>query len=76
MALAIKEHVPFGEVGLARVSEVADFLSTSRSKVYAMLEKGLLNFVDVDGSKRIPRADVHRYVNQQTVGSNGTVEAR
>lgn len=48
---------------LYRVSEVAHYLSLSRSKVYEMLRAGALPSVKIDGVRRVRGADVVAYVD-------------
>jgi excisionase family DNA binding protein len=52
---------------LARVVEVAKYLSMSRSKVYAMMDAGELAYVKLGKSRRIPWDAVLQLVEQNTV---------
>lgn len=54
--------------GLGTVSAVAAYLDVSRSKVYAMMEAGLLAYVKLGKSRRIPWDAVTNLVSQNTVG--------
>jgi excisionase family DNA binding protein len=53
--------------GLARVLEAAQFLSVSRSKVYAMMDGGDLPYVKLGKSRRIPWVEVLKLVDRHTV---------
>jgi len=48
---------------LYRVSEVAAFLSLSRSKTYELVRSGRLPSVRIDGSRRVRGTDVLAYVD-------------
>ena len=52
---------------LQRVSQVALFLSLSRSKVYAMMDAGELPYVKLGKSRRVRWADVQRLVDENTI---------
>jgi excisionase family DNA binding protein len=54
--------------GLAKVSEVADFLKLSRAKVYQLMDAGELCHVKLGRSRRIRWEDVLRLVEQNRVG--------
>lgn len=54
---------------LYKVPEVAQLLSLSRSKVYALLQSGALPSVRIDGSRRIRGEDVRSFVSQLTAGA-------
>jgi len=47
---------------LYRVTEVAAYLSVSRSKVYELLKSGELQSVRIDRSRLIRRSDLEAYV--------------
>ncbi|MGZ4599258.1 helix-turn-helix domain-containing protein [Oryzihumus sp.] len=47
---------------LYRVTEVAEYLSLSRSKVYELVRAGVLPSVRIDGSRRVRGDDVLAYV--------------
>lgn len=49
---------------LYRVPEVAQLLSLSRTKVYALLQSGALPSVRIDGARRVRGEDVRAYVSQ------------
>jgi excisionase family DNA binding protein len=48
---------------LYRVSEVAAFLSLSRTTVYELVRTGVLPSVRIGGSRRIRGEDLARYVD-------------
>jgi len=47
---------------LYRVTEAAEMLGLSRSKVYVLIQTGVLPSVRVDGSRRIRADDLRVYV--------------
>jgi len=47
---------------LYRVTEVAAYLSVSRSKVYELLKSGELQSVHIDRSRLVRRSDLEAYV--------------
>ena len=47
---------------LYRVTEAAEMLGLSRSKVYILIQAGVLPSVRVDGSRRIRAEDLRAYV--------------
>jgi len=49
------------------VTKVAQFLSLSRSKVYAMMDAGELPYVKLGKSRRVRWADVQRLVEENTI---------
>lgn len=51
---------------LYRVSEVAHYLSLSRSKVYEMVRAGTLPSVKIDGVRRVRGVDVLAFVDSLT----------
>jgi excisionase family DNA binding protein len=53
---------------LARVTDVARFLSISRSKVYAMMDSGQLPYVKLGKSRRVRWPDVLKLVTENLVG--------
>jgi excisionase family DNA binding protein len=65
-------HERNGAESLARVPEVARFLSLSRSKVYAMMDAGELKYVKLGKSRRLRWSDVMALVEANTVsGASG-----
>ena len=48
---------------LYRVPEVARLLSLSRSKVYVLIQSGVLPSVRIDGSRRVRGEDVRRFID-------------
>lgn len=51
---------------LYRVREVAEYLSLSRSKVYALMQSGALPSVRIDGSRRVRGEDLRAFVDSLT----------
>jgi excisionase family DNA binding protein len=56
---------------LARVPEIAAFLSLSRSKVYQMMDAGELPYVKLGKSRRVRWSDVMALIAANTVGRDG-----
>jgi excisionase family DNA binding protein len=56
--------------GLHTVASVAKFLCLSRSKVYAMMDRGELAFVKFGKSRRVRWSDVLRLIDQNTVSTS------
>ena len=54
---------------LYRVSEVATYLSISRSKVYELLKSGQLQSVRIDRTRLVRKADLEVYVESLAVAS-------
>ncbi len=54
----------FPRTGLARISEVADFLSCSRTTVYKLINEGKLRVVSVSSDKRVRRDSAHQYIEE------------
>jgi excisionase family DNA binding protein len=54
---------------LLRVAAVAERLSLSRSGVYSLMDKGLLAYVKLGKSRRIPAEAVDRLIEESTVGA-------
>lgn len=52
---------------LAKVGEVANYLSLSRSKIYLMMEQGTLPYVKFGKSRRVRWADVEILIGANTV---------
>jgi excisionase family DNA binding protein len=52
------EHDPL----LLRVEEAARLLSIGRTRVYDLINSGVLGSVKIFGSRRVPRASLDRYV--------------
>ena len=44
--------------GLVNVSQAAQFLALSRSKVYRLMDAGQLRFVKIGTARRIPRSSL------------------
>lgn len=53
---------------LATVLEASQYLNVSRSKVYQMMDAGLLPWVKLGASRRIRWADLERLVSDNLVG--------
>ena len=51
-----------GESLLLTIAEVAQLLRISRSRVYELVRAGVLRSVKLGSSRRIPRAEVERFV--------------
>ena len=51
------------QIGFARITEAAEFLSMSRSKVYGLMDAGRLPFVRVDRCRRIRWSDLENFVS-------------
>lgn len=47
---------------LYRITEVAEYLSLSRSKVYVLIQSGALPSVRIDGARRVRGEDVLAFV--------------
>jgi excisionase family DNA binding protein len=54
---------------LYRISEVAHYLSLSRSKTYELVRAGHLPSVKIDGIRRVRGADVVAYVESLRVAA-------
>lgn len=54
---------------LYRVTEVAELLSMSRSKVYLLMSRGLLPSVRIDGARRVRGADLRSFVESLVLTS-------
>jgi len=63
------KQAEFPQQRLCTVAEVAEFLSLSRSKVYNLMDSGLLRYVKLGKSRRIQWADVLNLVDRSTIGS-------
>jgi len=50
---------------------VAAFLSLSRSKVYNVMDSGLLRYVKLGNWQRIQSPDLLKLVDQSTIGGDG-----
>lgn len=53
---------------LVRVSETAEQLSLSRSKIYQMMDTGELAYVKFGKARRIPVEEIDRLVLRNTIG--------
>jgi excisionase family DNA binding protein len=53
--------------GLQTVQTVAKFLSLSRSKVYQLMERGELPYVQIGKSRRLRWSDVMQLVDERRV---------
>jgi excisionase family DNA binding protein len=54
---------------LVRVAEAARFLALSRSKLYQLMEAGALAYVKLGRSRRIPRSELTRLIQQNMVAA-------
>ena len=61
-ALGDKTVVLYAEKLLYRAQEAADCLGLSRSKVYELIQTGILPAVRVDGCRRVRRDDLRAFV--------------
>jgi len=57
-----KTVVLYAEKLLYRAQEAADCLGLSRTKVYELIQSGILPAVRVDGCRRVRRDDLRAYV--------------
>jgi excisionase family DNA binding protein len=55
--------------GLVRVAEAARFLSVSRSKLYQLMEVRQLAYLKLGRSRRIPRSELTRLIEQNMVSA-------
>lgn len=55
---------------LCRVPEVARHLAISRSKIYQMMDAGLLAYVKLGRSRRLRWSDVQNLIRENTVSGN------
>jgi excisionase family DNA binding protein len=53
-----------GERFLYRVGEAAEMLGLGKSKTWELVARGEIDSVKIDGSRRIPREAIERYVRQ------------
>jgi excisionase family DNA binding protein len=60
--LGDKTVVLYAEKLLYRAQEAADCLGLSRSKVYELIQAGILPAVKVDGCRRVRRDDLRTFV--------------
>lgn len=60
--LGDKTVVLYAEELLYRAQEAADCLGLSRSKVYELIQAGVLPAVRVDGCRRVRRDDLRHFV--------------
>ena len=56
-------------LGLATVRDAQEFLSVSRTKIYALMDAGELPFCKVGRCRRIPRRALHQYAEKVLVGA-------
>lgn len=52
-----------------RPDEAADVIGVSRTTVYALMRDGALGFVRVGRARRIPRAELERWVAENTTST-------
>ena len=57
------------ETRLVRVREVAKHLSLSRSGVYGLMDCGILPYVKIGKSRRVPLEAVEKLVRESTIGA-------
>lgn len=57
------EHTP--DLDLLKVMETAELLNVSRSTVYELMRSGALKSVKVARTRRIPMAEVRKYLDRQ-----------
>ena len=50
---------------LLNVNEAADYLSISRSKLYQLTDKGKIQSIKIDGSRRFDVCDLDLFVENQ-----------
>jgi excisionase family DNA binding protein len=53
---------------LLTVLDAASFLSISRGAVYHLLERGVLNSIHIGRARRIPLAELRRFVDEMAGG--------
>jgi excisionase family DNA binding protein len=71
-AIAVVGHLNGGRMSttkslslLLTPEEVADELRISRSQVYALMERRIIPSIQIERSRRIPRADLERWIRQR-----------
>ncbi len=64
----ITETTILNDERLLRVTEVCKFTSMSRSGVYGLMDRGLLSYVKLGKSRRIPMSALEKLVRESTVG--------
>lgn len=56
--------------GLVSVRTAAEYLCLSRSKLYLLMDQGRLPYVQVDRSRRIPKAALEQFAIAHLVGGS------
>jgi excisionase family DNA binding protein len=59
------------EQGLIRVADAVRFLSVSRSKLYQLMDARKLAYLKLGRSRRIPRSELTRLINENMVSASG-----
>jgi excisionase family DNA binding protein len=54
--------------GLAKIGDACRFLSVSRSTLYSLMDKGVLPYAKIGGSRRIPWRALETLVHESTRG--------
>ncbi|REK13000.1 MAG: DNA-binding protein [Planctomycetota bacterium] len=62
------------ECRLLKISEVSDCLNLSRSSIYGLMDAGLLAYVKLGKSRRIPLSAVQKLVREGTVTGEKLIE--
>ncbi len=57
------------DLGLLTVAEVGRLMRVSRTMVYSLMERGLLQWVKIGKSRRIPRAVLRDFVTRNSKGA-------
>ena len=60
--LGKQDRVLYAEKLLYRAEEAADCLGLSRTKIYELIQSGILPAVKVDGCRRVRRDDLRAFV--------------
>jgi len=66
---------PPGERLLYRVAEAAEILGIGKSKAWELVQRGSIESIKIDGSRRVPREALADYVERQRAAARAPESA-
>ena len=60
----VRQPGGYGDCRLLTIGDAAEFLAVSRGAIYALLDDGSIGSVHIGRARRIPIAELARFVNE------------
>ena len=62
----VQQPIGYVECRLLTINAAAEYLAVSRGAIYALLDSGVLGSVHIGRARRVPLAELRRFVSEST----------